>query len=89
MDKKNRANKFVYTEEEAASLEIIRKGGMQGELTTEMHAEFSIPDEVDKKHRVWSLLSYCGGDEDEALAKLNLYQLTLADFEKDKGAYKK
>lgn len=83
MNNKNqsRADKFVYSKDEAESFEIIRgEGAMQDELTTEMHAEFLEGEISAFDLRIMGVYGYVSriGSLKDALKR---YSLTKEEYE--------
>ena len=60
---------------------------MKEELTTEMHAEFSVSEEIDERNRVWTLLSECDRRNLQPEELIEVYDLTIEQIEKHQKSY--
>lgn len=60
---------------------------MKEELTTKMHAEFTVDAETELKLRVWTLLSECDRLNRDYKKLLDVYELTEEDVEKHRKSY--
>lgn len=60
---------------------------MKEELTTAMHSEFSVSNETEIKHRVWSVLSRSEREGNAPEDYLERYDLTKDQLEKHKPSY--
>lgn len=61
----------------------------QDELTAKIHSEFTIDEETEKELRVWSVIrqsTYRGSTLEESL---EMYDVTMEDYEKYKDTYDK
>ena len=60
---------------------------MKEELTTAMHSEFSVSNETDVKHKVWSVLSRSNREKSDPTDLLKVYGLTIVQFNRYKDSY--